>query len=477
LTRIKGTNVHIGDNFVLPIEKKVDSPEEAKLKEELRLLECEIKQYELQKAELIESGKKQAEEIVTQANAKIQAENEMIAKQREEEKKAFDESIAQEAEKIKAEAYQTGYDDGYKQGYVVITNELENKIHAVDDFAKSQFELKNNIVKSSELDIIELVVEIAKKVCTKSLELNPEIVKLLTANAIKELKDKEDITIIVNPKLMDVINSISNRLKEEIPQLQNIKILEDNNVSADGTIVESVLSRVDSRVKSQINEIADKLFEAYNSEDKEFEDFMLSLEEPDISDIQNIELSDDTNIEAFLNELEDIPSYEDKLRDEDAQYYDNLDIEELKRADIEQAQTDIGQSEINEQDLNISAINLDEFEEIFENNDVSVNLPRAEMIDDELPESMQNFSDVENEITNIPEKEVTRPVFEKFDNLEDEILEENNAKQNSEVVENDTMDLNPEEFLTENPILPELEEQKQNSPVNDEEISGEDDAQ
>lgn len=477
MTRIKGTNVHIGDNFVLPIEKKVDSPEEAKLKEELRLLEYEIKKYELQKQELIESGKKQAEEIVTQANAKIQAENEMIAKQREEEKKAFDESIAQEAEKIKAEAYQTGYDDGYKQGYVVITNELENKIHAVDDFAKSQFELKNNIVKSSELDIIELVVEIAKKVCTKSLELNPEIVKLLTANAIKELKDKEDITIIVNPKLMDVINSISNRLKEEIPQLQNIKILEDNNVSADGTIVESVLSRVDSRVKSQINEIADKLFEAYNSEDKEFEDFMLSLEEPDISDIQNIELSDDTNIEAFLNELEDIPSYEDKLRDEDAQYYDNLDIEELKRADIEQAQTDIGQSEINEQDLNISAINLDEFEEIFENNDVSVNLPRAEMIDDELPESMQNFSDVENEITNIPEKEVTRPVFEKFDNLEDEILEENNAKQNSEVVENDTMDLNPEEFLTENPILPELEEQKQNSPVNDEEISGEDDAQ
>lgn len=477
MTRIKGTNVHIGDNFVLPIEKKVDSPEEAKLKEELRLLEYEIKKYELQKQELIESGKKQAEEIVTQANAKIQAENEMIAKQREEEKKAFDESIAQEAEKIKAEAYQTGYDDGYKQGYVVITNELENKIHAVDDFAKSQFELKNNIVKSSELDIIELVVEIAKKVCTKSLELNPEIVKLLTANAIKELKDKEDITIIVNPKLMDVINSISNRLKEEIPQLQNIKILEDNNVSADGTIVESVLSRVDSRVKSQINEIADKLFEAYNSEDKEFEDFMLSLEEPDISDIQNIELSDDTNIEAFLNELEDIPSYEDKLRDEDAQYYDNLDIEELKRADIEQAQTDIGQSEINEQDLNISTINLDEFEEIFENNDVSVNLPRAEMIDDELPESMQNFSDVENEITNIPEKEVTRPVFEKFDNLEDEILEENNAKQNSEVVENDTMDLNPEEFLIENPILPELEEQKQNSPVNDEEISGEDDAQ
>ena len=185
---------------------------------------------------------------------------EKIAKKREADQKAFEENLAQEAEKIKSEAYQTGYDDGYKQGYVVTVNELENKIHAVDTFTKCQFEIKNNIIKSSELDIISLVVEIAKKVCTKSLELNPEIIKLLTVNAIKELKDKEDITIIINPKLMEVMNSISEALKEDIPQLQSIKIVEDKNVSPDGTIVESLLSRVDCRVKSQINEIADKLF-------------------------------------------------------------------------------------------------------------------------------------------------------------------------------------------------------------------------
>ena len=188
MTRIKGTNVHIGDNFVLPIEKKEDklnSPEGMQLQDELRLLKLEIKKAEIQKQELIEEGQKKAEELINEANVRIEKENSEIAKKREEDTKAFETQMAEESEKIKAEAYQAGYDDGYKQGYVVITNELENKIHAVDNFAKCQFELKNNIVKSSELDILSLVIEIAKKVCTKSLELNPEIVKMLTVSAIK----------------------------------------------------------------------------------------------------------------------------------------------------------------------------------------------------------------------------------------------------------------------------------------------------
>lgn len=359
MTRIRSTNVKFGDSFVLPIEKekeeKPDSPELIKLKEDLRLLNLEVEKAKERKENILKEAQEQAQALVQEQNNKIAQENEQIAQQREAEKKAFDDQMAQEAEKIRAEAYQTGYDDGYKQGYVVITNELENKIHSVDDFAKCQFDLKSNIIKSSELDIINLVVEIAKKVCTKEVEINPDILKALTENAIKELKDKEDITIIINPKLLDALNSVSDRIKEDIPQLQNIKIIEDNAVSADGTIVESPLTRVDSRVKSQINEIAEKLYEAYNSEDESFDEYIMSLQEPDINAIEQIELSDDANIAEFLSELEDIPSYDDKIRDEDAKYYENLDLDSMKTEENSTPQTEA--EKINE-------INLDEYENL-----------------------------------------------------------------------------------------------------------------
>lgn len=406
MTRIRSTNVKFGDSFVLPIEKekedKPESPELIKLKEDLRLLNLEIEKAKERKENILKEAQAEAEALVQNQNNKIAQENEQIAQQREAEKKAFDEQMAQEAEKIRAEAYQTGYDDGYKQGYVVITNELENKIHSVDEFAKCQFDLKGNIIKSSELDIINLVVEIAKKVCTKEVELNPEILKALTENAIKELKDKEDITIILNPKLLEALNSVSDRIKEDIPQLQSIKIIEDNAVSADGTIVESLLTRVDSRVKSQINEIAEKLYEAYNSEDEEFDNYILSLQEPDVSEYEQIELSDDANIAEFLSELEDISSYDDKIRDEDAEYYENLDLEKLKADDV-------GNDYSLSDDEKINEINLDDYENVesFNNEEVNENTSSLdEFINASQAEEPQPVETQHEQIVETPQEQL-----------------------------------------------------------------------
>ena len=69
---------------------------------------------------------------------------------------------------IRETAKKEGYEEGYKQGFEDGTKSLEEKVLAVDTFAKSQFDIKNNIIKSAELDIIELVCAIARKVCKKA---------------------------------------------------------------------------------------------------------------------------------------------------------------------------------------------------------------------------------------------------------------------------------------------------------------------
>ena len=90
MTRIKGSKVQIGGNFVLPIEKQ-EAPETLKLKEKLGNLEEEIRKIELQKEEIIKSGQLKADELIKEAKAKIAAENEQIVQKREEEQKIFEE--------------------------------------------------------------------------------------------------------------------------------------------------------------------------------------------------------------------------------------------------------------------------------------------------------------------------------------------------------------------------------------------------
>ena len=240
MTRIKSANIQLGESFVVPIEQ---SPHNAKIQEALEKEKEIIKQGEQKAREIIEQAQQEAQQIVEQAEQEARS----------------------RVEEITQKAHQEGFDAGYQEGFEKITQEMQDKIVTVDDFAKSQFEMKGNIIKSAHLDIIKLVVEISQKVCSKSLELDDNILKEITQKAIHSLKDKENITITVNPEMAEKIYSISEELKEKIPQLSSIKIVEDTSVSPDGTIVESPLSRVDSRVKSQINEIAEKLLAKLDS--------------------------------------------------------------------------------------------------------------------------------------------------------------------------------------------------------------------
>ena len=240
MTRIESNNVRLGESFLVPIDQSAKNLKIQKALEE----EKQIIQDAQQKAQAInEQAQVNGQKIIE--DAKNQALSEFDA--------------------ITQQAHNEGFEAGRQEGLNNITQELQDKIIAVNDFAQSTFDIKNNIIKSAYLDIIQLVIQISQKICSKSLELDENILKEITQSAIQVLKDKEDITIIVNPQMAEKIYAISDEFKEQIPQLSSIKIIEDGSVSPDGTIVESPLSRVDCRVSSQINEIADKLMGKLNS--------------------------------------------------------------------------------------------------------------------------------------------------------------------------------------------------------------------
>lgn len=252
----------MGSNFVLPIEQNL-KVEQSKLEQLILAAEARRQEILLEAEQQALEIKQQAQNILTEA----QASGEKIIAD------ATSQAV-QESDEIRETARKEGFESGYNAGYEDGTKQLEDKFFALDTFAQCQFDLKSNIVKSAELDIVELVNAITRKVCHNAFEADPAVLKEITISAIKLLKEKESITITINPELAEKIYAISDELKERIPQLQHIKIIEDKNVSPDGTIVESPLSRVDCRLKSQIDVIAEQMKSTYysSSEEKEVDD-------------------------------------------------------------------------------------------------------------------------------------------------------------------------------------------------------------
>ena len=244
--RIKSQEIQLGDNFVLPIEQTRVTAQQAKVQKIIEETDAKAKQIidnAENKAQLVtQTANNEAERIIEEARKKAQ----------------------QEYESIKNKAYEEGFKKGEQDGLAKFQNDSLEALKSLDTLASSSFEMKKNIIDSASRDIVDLVSMIADKVCHEKFD--DEILYNITLDAIKQLNDKENITIIVNPLLVENINNLIENFRAEIPKLNTLKIIEDTSLSPDGVIVETLNSRLDSRISSQISEIARKMLTGVDDE-------------------------------------------------------------------------------------------------------------------------------------------------------------------------------------------------------------------
>lgn len=234
--RIKSGEIQIGNNFVLPIEQSGVTAQQAKVKKIIEETDAKAKKIidgaENKSQIIVNTASTEAERIIEESRKKAQS----------------------DYNSVKDQAYQEGFEKGVKDGLEKFKNDAVEALKSLETLASAEFDTKKNIIDSATLDIVELVSAIADKVC--HIKFDDEILKKITIDAIKELNDKESITIIVNPKLVENISALADAFHEEIPKLGAIKIIEDNSVSPDGVIVETLNTRLDSRVSARISEIS-----------------------------------------------------------------------------------------------------------------------------------------------------------------------------------------------------------------------------
>ena len=236
----------MGDSFVLPIEQTRVTRQQAKVQQIIAETDAKAQQIldsaQNQSQIVIQTANTEAERIIQDARNKAQ----------------------QEYESIKNQAYEEGFKKGEQDGLYKFQNDASEALRSLDTLASASFDMKKNIIDSASQDIVDLVVAIADKVCHQKFD--NKVLYKITLDAIKQLNDKENITIIVNPELVENINKLVPNFRSEFSTLKSLRVVEDNSLSADGVIVETPDIRLDSRVSSQIAEIAQNMLTGANNE-------------------------------------------------------------------------------------------------------------------------------------------------------------------------------------------------------------------
>lgn len=232
--RIKSSSIQFGESFVLGDDKNA--------KVESEKIEAEVRQQitarvQTEKRVIIDQANKQAEEIIQQAQAQGQ---EIL-------------------EQFKQQGYKEGFDKGYQDGYNKYQNDCAQIIQGLNAVAKTNFELKKEILQSSEKEILELTVAVAEKILKEKINLEPELILGIIKGAISQLEEREEIKILVNPYIAKRIYEYLDNIKQSVNGIEIIKIIEDKTVPIHSALVESPTSRIDARLDAQLAEITKQL--------------------------------------------------------------------------------------------------------------------------------------------------------------------------------------------------------------------------
>jgi flagellar assembly protein FliH len=163
--------------------------------------------------------------------------------------------------KIEKDAFDKGYADGMKAGSEAVRNtaqRLDSVITELEHFRDK---------KTDELmpDIIDLSLEIAKKIIFVNISKDRENIIAIAREALAKLGGTEEkILIRVNPDDYETMLTNLDSLRGET-RLMDITIEPAANITPGGCFIETPSGEVDARLEEMIGEIGDAIATASNS--------------------------------------------------------------------------------------------------------------------------------------------------------------------------------------------------------------------
>lgn len=213
-----------------------------------------------------EEGKKSAFVELQQAREQIKIEMERfkIESEREIERGKFDaERMIKEAElkvsEVEHEAYKRGYDAGREEGYREGQAEVMRLIDRLGTIVSTAVDIRDDIIRSSEKLMTEMILMIARKVIKDEIVERREVVINNIKEALQRVKDRDRIDIRVNFADLDMTTAHKDELIKMMESLKKVNIYEDSRIERGGCIIETDVGAIDARISTQLEAIEEAI--------------------------------------------------------------------------------------------------------------------------------------------------------------------------------------------------------------------------
>jgi len=176
-------------------------------------------------------------------------------------------SALAEAEAELANARQTGYGEGLKQGQAAAADQNSGLISELQTLLSNISAQQREMLEQFEKEMYFLSLDIARKIIRLELDQDQKSFLSLFAGAVKGMADVESIKLVVGEKEYALASRHGDQLLAMVNGAKNIDIVLSRTAPPGTCIVETPRGIIDASVETQLQKVAEMMEETRLSGD------------------------------------------------------------------------------------------------------------------------------------------------------------------------------------------------------------------
>jgi flagellar assembly protein FliH len=166
---------------------------------------------------------------------------------------------------LEQEAYCRGFSDGKENGFELgersgreaANVHLESVLKCMEKMLADLQCLQNNLCRNLEKDAVQLVLDVARKIVGRAVQIDVQGVTRIVRSALSRIEHAESITIRMNPSDMQRLAECAPHQLAELTGAQRVRFEGDESISSGGCCVESDSGEIDARLERRFKAVED----------------------------------------------------------------------------------------------------------------------------------------------------------------------------------------------------------------------------
>lgn len=204
--------------------------------------------------------RKQADDILRRARE--QAQQILVDARAEAAQLRVEAEAAGQAEGKKA-GYEAGHETGRQEGHAQAMTEMAAQMAAIQQSWTAALEswdaARRELLIDARQSLLELALAVARKIVQRLPTVDPAVVAEQVAKAIDYVMRPGDVTIRIHPEDRAVVAEALPALLTRATKLEHATLVDDEQVSRGGCVLDYGHGRVDATLDGQLDRIAEAL--------------------------------------------------------------------------------------------------------------------------------------------------------------------------------------------------------------------------